>query len=182
MKEITDPHFIRLFFKHFSEQRISDRDLALCRIEVSGNSGVGLKLALVHRQRQLVELRWWPPNGVSAAWPASAAPMFRTALESRRDFRLTRLVRNFLRRHELIGDNGRSLFEVENEIEKVMAAIGALGEAIAAQDWTAARRIWADLARLQPLLVGPMPDVALHLDTVLKQNEAFARPQVGGVH
>ena len=179
MKTFRDQQFIRGFFRRFGDRPISKADLARCRVEVTGNHGVGLKLRIFHNEKQLVDLRWWPPNGASAAWPTSAARMFREALETRVDTRLTRLVRNFLLRHNLVGEDGRSMLEVDEEIETIVLAIQSLGEAIQAQEWAYARQMWDVLSPMKEIRNDP---AFAQVGTWLKRQQFFAESRPKGTH
>ena len=71
--------------------------------------------------------------------------------------------------------------EDEERMATIRKTAAALATAIESGDWTTAREIWTWFKPLYPDLFALDPKLA-HVEKALQQNEAFAGPQVGGIH
>jgi hypothetical protein len=178
MKKITDQKFVNTFTRRFGDLKLSRQDLASSHVEVHGsNGGGGLLVKICCGQTSLVQLAW-NQNG---AWPLQSVARMFEALEHCNEDALARCVRDFLRKHDLVNGEGRSTMEWEDSTQIVLTAIGALGEAVAAENWAYARKMWDWMSPLHADLIEKDPTLA-YVGIALRQKEALASPQMGGIH
>jgi len=77
--------------------------------------------------------------------------------------------------------NTDSTTEHDAQAELIQRTVAVFGRAIAAKDWSTAREMWSWFRPLYAELFTRDPHLA-HVEELLKQNEAFAGPSVGGIH
>jgi hypothetical protein len=172
MKTIRDPNFIQSFLRRFAEHKVNRYDLSRWHVEIHGNSGHGLRINLCRASKSVIELGW-NRNG---AWPC--ASVF-DAFEHCDDEALSRCVRTFLRKHDLVDRDGRSMLEVDKEIELILRLIAAFGRAIASEDWSSAREMWDLLSTSSAIQNNPS---FASVGELLRTQEALARPAIKGIH
>jgi hypothetical protein len=176
MKTIRDPKFIKTITHRFAGCVLPRSAIADMRIEISGNSGVGLRLNICNQRQSVIELGWH----CGGAWAIAGIARF-DQLQSCDEDALSRCVGAFLRKHDLIERNGRSAIEYDREIDTLLNMMAQMTAAVAAGEWTKAREMWEFMAPLHARWIERDPSLA-HVSTVLRQNEVFASQQTSGIH